>query len=509
MSSLGGFAARTHGAAAPEPQIDDLRRETIPIRPPRWQDGHRAVAAMIAAASLLFFAVSSLRHYLFRSGGLDLGFFDQAIYLISQGRPPISSFLNFHVLSDHAAVILYPLAVVYKIWPDPHALLLVQAVTLASGAWPVWRLAEDLGLTAKQSLALAAAYVMYPLVLTTNIFDFHPEIFAIPGLLWAIIAARENRKLLFIFGVCLTLACKEVLSLTVVAMGVWLLVFEKRRFFGAFAVAAGVVWFVFATQVLIPHFAAGKQPSGLAFYRYLGRSLPEVVANLFLKPNLVLSHLLSVSSVMYVLVLAVPLIWGLTPRTMAPLLAAAPAVFLNLISDNPGPRSPFYQYSVPVIPFLFMSVMLAVASGKSRIRSPRAIVAWAMVLLVVGGAARGKKIFMGGAAELESLPATYAAVARVEGEGNVLTTHEISPHLAHRPWIQTIGSNVPLRPLGDFDYVLLHEDHASVANHGIEFEQVRFQVSTSPDFERIYQHGDVSLFKRRSSSDIAKAARVE
>jgi len=222
-----------------------------------------------------------------------------------------------------------------------------------------------------------------------------------------------------------------------------------------------------------------------------------------------LSHLFSMGSLLYVLVLAVPLIWGLNPRTMAPLLAALPAVFLNLISDNAGPRSPFFQYSVPVIPFLFMSVMLAVASGRSWIRAPRAIVAWAMVLLVVGGVARGKKIFSGGAAELESLPATYAAVARVEGEGNVLTTHEISPHLAHRSWIQTIGSDVPLRPLSEFDYVLLHEDHASVTSHGNEFEQVRFQVSRSPNFEKIYQQGDVSLFKRRSTSDIAKAARVE
>jgi hypothetical protein len=91
----------------------------------------------------------------------------------------------------------------------------------------------------------------------------------------------------------------------------------------------------------------------------------------------------------------------------------------------------------------------------------------------------------------------------------VLTTHEISPHLAHRPWIQTIGSNVPLRPLSDFDYVLLHEDHASVVTHGNDFERVRFQVSRSPNFEKIYQHGDVSLFKRRSLTDIAKAARVE
>ncbi|MGB7444903.1 MAG: DUF2079 domain-containing protein, partial [Coleofasciculaceae cyanobacterium] len=57
---------------------------------------------MIGTAAIVFFTCSSLRHALFQSGVFELGFYDQLVYLISQGQPPISSFLGIHFLGDHA-----------------------------------------------------------------------------------------------------------------------------------------------------------------------------------------------------------------------------------------------------------------------------------------------------------------------------------------------------------------------------------------------------------------------
>jgi uncharacterized membrane protein len=55
------------------------------------------VGWMIGISALVLFASSSLRHELFQSTAWDLGIFDQAVYLISQGKAPISSFLGFHI----------------------------------------------------------------------------------------------------------------------------------------------------------------------------------------------------------------------------------------------------------------------------------------------------------------------------------------------------------------------------------------------------------------------------
>lgn len=69
--------------------------------------GLTSLTGMIVVSALILFACSSLRHALFQSAAFDLGIFDQAIYLISQGEPPISSFTNHHIMGDHAAWIFY------------------------------------------------------------------------------------------------------------------------------------------------------------------------------------------------------------------------------------------------------------------------------------------------------------------------------------------------------------------------------------------------------------------
>ena len=89
------------------------------------------VGLMIGVSALIFFVCSSLKHTLFQSTAFDLGIFDQAVYLISLGQPPVSSLLNFPIIADHAAWLLYPLGLLYKIHPDVHWLLAVQAAALA------------------------------------------------------------------------------------------------------------------------------------------------------------------------------------------------------------------------------------------------------------------------------------------------------------------------------------------------------------------------------------------
>jgi uncharacterized membrane protein len=195
---------------------------------------------MIGVSTLILFGCSLLRHELLQSNAYDLGIFDQAIYLISQGQSPISSFLRFHILGDHAAWIFYLLALFYKIHPSVYWLFAVQAASLALGALPTWHLARHAGLTVQQSIAVAAVYLLYPLVYNINLFDFHPEVIAVPALLGAVLAARLDRIWWFCLCIVLALGCKAVLSLTVAAMGVWLLVFEKKRRYGAIALISGI-----------------------------------------------------------------------------------------------------------------------------------------------------------------------------------------------------------------------------------------------------------------------------
>ncbi len=71
---------------------------------------------LFVGSAIVLFACSAVRHELFHSSAYDLGWFDQAVYLISRGQPPIVSLVGYHVLGDHAALVLYLLAPLYLIW---------------------------------------------------------------------------------------------------------------------------------------------------------------------------------------------------------------------------------------------------------------------------------------------------------------------------------------------------------------------------------------------------------
>ncbi|CDN12592.1 FIG028593: membrane protein [Richelia intracellularis] len=69
---------------------------------------------------------------------------------------------------------MYPLALLYKIYPSVYWFFAVQAIALAIGALPTWNLAIQAALKVLQATAMAIAYLLYPVVFNINLFDFHP-----------------------------------------------------------------------------------------------------------------------------------------------------------------------------------------------------------------------------------------------------------------------------------------------------------------------------------------------
>jgi uncharacterized membrane protein len=143
---------------------------------------------------------SYLRHFLFQSSAFDLGIFDQSLYLISQGSEAFCSLIGFPILGDHAAFILYPLALFYKIIPSVQWLFLIQAVALTSGSGWVFILARQQKISDSLAFMMSGIYLFHPLVFNANFFDFHPEVIAIPACFSALWATRSHKTLVFIIS---------------------------------------------------------------------------------------------------------------------------------------------------------------------------------------------------------------------------------------------------------------------------------------------------------------------
>jgi len=479
-----------------QPNKDDpvISMQTIRFHP---------LISLIGSSIFILFLYSSIRHLSIHSTGLDLGIFDQAVYLISRGLPPISSFLGFHILGDHAALCFYGIAPLYRIYPDVHWLLMIQAVGLSLGAIPTYALAGQAGLTQAQSLTLATVYLLCPVWFNANLFDFHPDTLAPVGLLTAVWAARSNRTLLYILAVLFVLSLKDAFSLVIAAMGIWLFLFEKKRSYGVIALIAGVSWFFITTQWIVPTLS-GMQSRGLTRYKPFGNSPLEIAQNIFLKPELTINCLLTLDNLRYLGLLFLPLIWGLAPRHLASLVGAAPMLLINLLSETHNQQRTFkHYYSASIIPFLLLAVIDTMAANNDWIRllGQRlglskinwVIITWAIIAFVSLGRYGELSLYL---SNLSRTPAFQSAVALISPKGSVLTDNQLAPHVSHRLLVHLVCGRTFDATLAAYDNVLLDGRFPSRERRTC-VAQLLEQLQQHPDFQLRYQHSGFYLFVRK------------
>jgi uncharacterized membrane protein len=472
---------------------------------------------LIGISSLILFLCSSLKHAVYKSTAFDLGIFDQALYLISQGQIPFSSLTDYHILADHAAFILYPLSLLYWIHANVHWLFIVQAISLSIACYPAFRLALLAGLTQSQGMVVSAVCLLYPVVFNINLFDFHTEVIAIPSILWMVFAARSRQTGLFFIALLITLSCKDALSLTVVAIGLWMILIEDRKKYGFLALISGVTWFFIASKLVIPWFhpeeAAGVSRY-LDKYNELGKTPTEIIRNFFVHPQLVLSQIFSIENLQYLGILCLPVIYIFLARSITPFLQLVPAIptlLMNILA-NPGEgalRDLIHQYSLPILPFIALTVIACFQEKSFSFLSGRrgriAIVSWAAMCFIMFSQL---SYFFGpyyGSAS--TFRATRNAVARVEDGKSVLTTAEVVPHLTHRPLIEMIvvpnGTHrrfIEITGTDDspdiklFDTILLNTRHPGLFNTEAFSLSLVDELTRRDEYRLSYEQDGVYLF---------------
>ncbi|MCY7382084.1 MAG: DUF2079 domain-containing protein, partial [Microcoleus sp. CAN_BIN18] len=395
---------------------------------------------------------------------------------------------------------------------------------------PSWSLARFAGLNQAQSRAIAFIYLLYPVVFNINLFDFHPEVIALPALLAAILAARLNKLVWFCTAILLVLSCKAVLSITVAAIGFWLFFCEKKQRFGAIALLLGVAWFLIASQKIIPYFS-GSEVAGVGRYSYLGKSVLEIIINLILKPQLVLGKILSFDTFKYLFILTLPVFWLLLPfsrkinlKYLTALIPAIPTLIINILSDLPFQRSLAYQYSLPIIPFLILAIIAKAAAIKNAgqatslnsenihspktanlqfkniqipqlwlgMQLPKELIIWSLIIFLLLGESKDFILY---ANRLDTWQATREAIAQVQPQSSILTDNRLAPHFAHRPIVKLLSQIAPQTNLAEFKYILLNLRHPWPDTEKIG-NTLATQLKNNPTFQLTYQKNEVLLFKR-------------
>jgi|GEM_PF-1278624 len=355
---------------------------------------HLLLAALILTNFIYFGLYAVQRHLAFETGAYDLGVYSQPLWNYLQGRDfSVSIQADNGPLrwANHVEPILFLILPLYKLWPDPRLLLWIQAAGLSLAGLPLYGLALRRLQNPWSALAIVLAFFLLPATEAVTLFDFHAVTLS-PLFIWAALyfldtaltargsslwfwpapppASDSTRfKLSTRYGLAalfflLALSTKEDISLHVLMIGLYLLVFRRRWAEGGLLAGVGLAWFYVTFQVVIPHFRTGGDYSiFISWFETLGRTPLEIALSPFTAPDKVLALIFRPDRLPPLAMLTVPL--ALLPWLGLPWLAlAAPSLAFSLLSDNPTTRQlETWHYAAPMLPF----VMLAAVDGLARL----------------------------------------------------------------------------------------------------------------------------------------------
>ncbi len=276
-------------------------------------------------------------------------------------------------LGDHFEFALIFLLPFYFIFKSPMVIFVAQTILFTIGGILVYIYSKETIKTKIMNYVFLITYLLSPIVLTTNLRDFHAVAIAVPlvlGILYTI--KKENWKWYYFLTILLMLV-KENMTLIAMVIGVYLF-FKKKRKHAVNTLIIGVVSFIIIVNILIPAFNTGEyfgeENTYLYFernYGYLGSSASEAVKTLITQPVYALTYLPFEEKITYVFNALrfnhfLPLLNPLT-------LLAAPTIGQNVLNTFVISTECFtYHTNSMIIPFFIISSILGFAFLERKIK---------------------------------------------------------------------------------------------------------------------------------------------
>ena len=445
--SRGSAPAKSAGAPARDPQERWLERHATAVL---WVLIGGYVAAYGVACWIKY------AYYLYTD--FDLAIFTQAVSGVRHGSL-YSSIRGMHWLGDHSSLNLFLRVPIYALFPSAMTLLMAQTISLAVGALPLYRLGRlQLG-SRTAALGIAAAYLLYPAIGYTNLFEFHPEVLSTSALIATFAFLIEGRLAATLCFATLALLGKEDVALVVLGLALYALLLRRRDGWRFAAGLAGLALVSLAVSFLWlkPAFALGEADYG-DMYRDWGHSPAQLVLNVLRRPLDAVGTFFSTlgdipdsrAKLLFHLHLLLPFA-ALPLLSPGALLICFPILAEHLLSWRGLQHSIAYQYTALLTPFYAVSTVLAVRRLQSWLPRARAHGAGVALAAVVVLCAVASYVLFGPLSPVASplrpittervspdaedrmmKPSRDRMVAKIRGPGAVIASFEFLARLANR-----------------------------------------------------------------------------
>jgi uncharacterized membrane protein len=386
--------------------------------------GWIAGAALAAVLTL----VGWIRHRNGWSGALDLGIFDQGVWLLSRGLAPEVTINGRNLFADHLSPVLVLFAPLYRLVASPMWLVAAQAASIGIGVPAIRRFAANRGV---DRTAPTVAWVLAAPLLAAAVFDAHPSTMAVGPLAWLLVALDGPNRRPVLLAAAAVLFCRADLGWIVASTAIVAPARFRRDLVvvGLFGVALG--WLVPGTL--------GTEATFPVHYGQLGESPFDALTH----PWRVLTALNAADLRTYALwLMAGGFLTVGAPRWAITVAVAGLPV---LLSDWPGTESPWFHYGAPMVPLVLAGAIVTLSSGATWAR-PRYLVAGAAAAALLASPLSPKA---SGASSLYEIASPRVgseldrALAAVDGDEPVAAVNRVLAHLAHRE--QAYGWPIPFR----------------------------------------------------------------
>jgi hypothetical protein len=296
---------------------------------------------------------------------------------------------------------------------------------------------------------------------------------AVPYLALAMYAVYVKNRRLMMIGLVIALLCKENVSLVVMMVGFYLLLFERDWKWGAALMVIGGVWLFACLLWIIPAFEPPGEAAGydlISYFSVWGDSFDEILINMLRDPLALLRQVFDRDALLALWRVFLPL--GVVLPLLAPdwLLITLPSFAYMLASNQEQMHQLKDWYMASIIPVLFAAL------GVGLNRRSKKWAQWSMAGLLVATLI-GFRLFsvapLGGKYDPSYFTLTEhhdladQVVAAVPADAGVAAQDALISHLAHRehiydyPWI-------PREERENVDYLVLDRQLNAYPFSGVE-----------------------------------------
>ena len=314
------------------------------------------VTIVLTALYIIFFSVVGvLRYKYFDFGDYDFAIYAQVFWNLIRGTT-FSSILGLSYLAGHTGIILFILAPIYFVIRTPVILLIIQTIAVASGGYILFKFASKI-INKTWAFVLFLLYLMYPPIIYSNLFEFHPVTLAIPFLFMSFWAYKEDRISPFIIFSILAMMCKENIPLIIMMYGVLALVDRKSVKWMVVPFLLGLTTFIALVFIVKPYFNKGIIDLFL-LYKEFGDTPKDIILGMISSPGKVMGAIISEGNLNFV-------IKQLSSVALLPLLAlknfipATLVLLQHLLSWRSTEKTIVYHYTAKFAPFIFISATYA------------------------------------------------------------------------------------------------------------------------------------------------------